>query len=422
LPKRTYTTDEPLTATADVSHFGPADLLNVQPRWTIKDGRGGAVASGKLPILSVPTGMLTTLGTFSASLAKATAPAEFTVALAVGEFANDWKIWVYPPINKAEAPAHVVVSRAWDNATKSALATGRSVVLFPQKTNRRLSLRGSFLPVFWSPVWFPDQQPNANGILCDPHHPVFANFPTESRSNWQWWELLNDSRTLILDDTPRGFRPIVQVVDNFARNHKLGNLFETQVGSGKLLVCTMDLLRLAERHPAANQLLKGLYAYTGSPSFRPTLALEQSMLDSLFASNSTNLLQQLGASIHADSEAPGHEAALVMDADPDTCWHTQWEPSPTPMPHELVVDFDHAVTLAGITYLPRQDMTNGRVAECEVFADENQVASARWPNTSELQTVRFARPVTTRTLRLVIKSEVNGNPFASVAELDVLLK
>src|SRR3974390_480182 len=30
-PKRTYTTDEPLTATADVSHFGPADLLKVQP-------------------------------------------------------------------------------------------------------------------------------------------------------------------------------------------------------------------------------------------------------------------------------------------------------------------------------------------------------------------------------------------------------
>ena len=30
------------------------------------------------------------------------------------------------------------------------------------------------------------------------------------------------SRLFILDDTPAAYRPIVQVIDNFARNHKLG--------------------------------------------------------------------------------------------------------------------------------------------------------------------------------------------------------
>jgi hypothetical protein len=110
-----------------------------------------------------------------------------------------------------------------------------------------------------------------------------------------------------------------------------------------------------------------------------------------------------------------------MDDDPGTCWHTKWEPSPTPMPHKLTIEFDRAVTLKGLTYLPRQEMANGRVAECEVFADGNRVASVKWYDTSELQTLRFSQPVTTRTLRLVIKSEVNGNAFASVAELDVLI-
>ena len=90
------------------------------------------------------------------------------------------------------------------------------------------------------------------------------------------------------------------------------------------------------------------------------------------------------------------------------------------MPHELVVEFGREVTLAGITYLPRQDMANGRVRECEIFADGRSVATTKWPNSSELQTLRFTNPVTTRTLRLVIKSEVNGNSFASIAELDVL--
>ena len=421
MPKRTYTINEPFTASADVSHFGPKGLARARPTWTIKDDRSREVAAGKLPELNVPTGTLTSLGTFSASLAKASAPAKLTVTVSLSGFSNDWEIWVYPFSKTPEIPGGLEVSRAWDTATKAALAEGRSVVLFPQRMSRGVSLRGSFLPVFWSPVWFPDQQPNANGIFCDPRHPALAQFPTDSYSNWQWWELLNHSCTLILDDAPADFRPIVQVVDNFARNHKLGNLFEAQVGSGKLLVCTMDLPRDVERYPAASQLLRSLYAYASSSSFRPAQKLQGSTLDRLFASPSTNMLQQLGAKIHADSEASGHEAALAIDDDPDTCWHTRWEPSPTPMPHELVIELNREVTLTGLTYLPRQDMTNGRVSECDVLADGGRVATVKWPNTGELQTLRFNHPVTTHTLRLVIKSEINGNPFASVAELDVLV-
>jgi hypothetical protein len=420
VPKRTYTSDETLTANADVSHFGASDLLNVQPQWTIKDPSGHEVSSGTLPTLSVPTGTLTRLGSFSAPLAKAKAPRKLVVSLSLAEFSNDWEIWVYPRTTNPEPPDTVAVSTAWDESTKASLSSGNTVVLFPIKANRDLSLRGSFLPVFWSPIWFPDQQPNANGIVCDPHHPAFAQFPTDFYSNWQWWELLNNSRTLILDDTPPGFRPIVQVIDNFGRNHKLGNLFETRVGPGKLLVCTMSLPALANHQPAANQLLKSLYSYAASSAFRPAQTLTQAFLDKLFTSHSTNMLQRLGAKVHADCQAPGYEADLAIDDDPNTCWHSTWQPSPTPMPHELVVEFGREVTLAGITYLPRQDMANGRVRECEIFADGRSVATTKWPNSSELQTLRFTNPVTTRTLRLVIKSEVNGNSFASIAELDVL--
>ena len=41
-------------------------------------------------------------------------------------------------------------------------------------------------------------------------------------------------------------------------------------------------------------------------------------------------------------------------------------------------------------------------------------------NTAQLQTVRFEPPVKARYLKVVARSEVNGNPFASIAELDVL--
>jgi hypothetical protein len=67
-------------------------------------------------------------------------------------------------------------------------------------------------------------------------------------------------------------------------------------------------------------------------------------------------------------------------------------------------------------------MSKGRLADCEVFAEGGWVASVKWPNTSELQKLRFQHPVTTRMLRLVVKSEMNANAFASAAELDVLVK
>jgi hypothetical protein len=121
------------------------------------------------------------------------------------------------------------------------------------------------------------------GILCDPKHPALAQFPTEFYSNWQWYELLQNSRSVNLNDTPATFRPIVEIIDNFARNNKLGNLFEARVHGGSLLVCTMDLPLIADKEPAAKQLLRSLYAYVGSRSFTPSEELDSVLLDKLFS-------------------------------------------------------------------------------------------------------------------------------------------
>ena len=96
------------------------------------------------------------------------------------------------------------------------------------------------------------------------------------------------------------------------------------------------------------------------------------------------------------------------------------------MPHHITVDLGRAVTLKGITYLPRQDMASGRIADCEIYCstDANSwaepVAKVKWPNTDMLQTVTFQQPVKARYLKLVAKSEVSGQPFAGIAELDVV--
>ena len=269
---------------------------------------------------------------------------------------------MYPAGPAPAAPPDVMVSRNWDDATRAALAAGKKAVLFPTRANTGQSLSGSFLPVFWSPVWFPTQKPNTMGILCDPKHPLFALFPTECHSNWQWYDLIQQSRSLILDDTPADFRPIVQVIDNFARNHKLGNVFETRVGEGRLLVCTMDLLDKLDRRPAAKQLLRSLYGYVASDRFQPAGQLGLPALEKLLTPPvPTSTLVRLGARIvEADSEdrENGNIAANAIDGDPETIWHTRWQPHNDPMPHHLVVNLGREVTLQGITCLPRQDMAN----------------------------------------------------------------
>jgi len=98
------------------------------------------------------------------------------------------------------------------------------------------------------------------------------------------------------------------------------------------------------------------------------------------------------------------------------------------MPHHLTLDLSKPVTLRGITCLPRQDQGNGRIAQVEIYCSTGPVlsgepkATARWTNTAGLQTVLFEQPVEARYLKLLIKSEFNNNPFASLAELDVLIK
>jgi hypothetical protein len=282
MPKRTYRTDEPFQAKVDLAQYGPADLADARPTWNIRDDKGAVLAMGKLPPLDAPTGRLTGLGEIHASLADAPAPCKLVVSVELQgtKVANDWEIWVYPSHVEARPGADLVVSEKWDEA-RSALAQGKRVIFFASSADSAQSLKGKFLPVFWSPVWFPSQKPNTMGLLCNPLHPLFADFPTEFHSNWQWYELMQHSRAFILDETPAAYRPTLQLIDNFERNHKLGILFEGRVGHGSLLVCGFDLPGMPD-DPPARQLRASLYSYAGSAAFTPNQTLSDELLNRLF--------------------------------------------------------------------------------------------------------------------------------------------
>jgi beta-galactosidase len=131
--------------------------------------------------------------------------------------------------------------------------------------------------------------------------------------------------------------------------------------------------------------------------------------------------------VHTDSEQKGEgEAAQAIDGKPDTYWHTQWQGSAPPPPHELVVDLGMKAELSGITVLPRQDQENGRISEYEIFTSLDgkdwgkAAAKGKFGRGQSLERVMFEKPLAVRFVRLVALSEINGNPWSAIADLDVV--
>jgi hypothetical protein len=123
--------------------------------------------------------------------------------------------------------------------------------------------------------------PGTLGLLMDPDHPLFNSFPTDFHTNWQWFSIIKQSNSFILDNLSKDYYPIVQVIDNLERNHKLGLIFEFRVGKGKLLVCMSRLDEITDK-PEARQLYRSIIDYMGSDDFDPDYQLTTNKLTDIF--------------------------------------------------------------------------------------------------------------------------------------------
>lgn len=426
LSRRLFAESDTLTAEIEIAHFGPEPLGPTPVIWKILSDQGEVLSAGTLPAREVPIGNGIAFGRIETPCADLARPARYTllVSLAGTKIENDWNYWVYAskldPTNEG-----VLIVDHLDEAAATSLAAGGKVLLLPPAACVKTDAVVGFSSVFWNTAWTRGQAPHTLGILCDPEHPVFAAFPTDYHTDWQWWELIHDAAAMTLDAMPPALRPLVQPIDTWFEARRLGLLFEARVGKGKLMVCTMDLKSKLDQRLAARQMRHSILAYMNSDRFDPTETLSIDDVTSLFRPLST--LQKLGATVTADSAAPGHEALDAIDQNPDTIWHTSWDPSPEPHPHEFVIELEKSLPIDGLSVLPRQDMANGRIARFEVYVSDSTGDWGRpavigtWANGSTLQKALFGRPVTGRYVKLVALSEVNGNPYTSIAEIDLLV-
>ena len=291
LTRRTFTTDETLSADVELYHFGARPLAGAKPYWKIVTSRAvGAgrleeeqvVAQGTFATLDVPIGKNIPLGQVAVDLAKLAAPAAYklVVGLTGTPVENDWMFWLYPAKIDAAVPSDVTVTSEWTEA-EAKLAAGGKVLFVPTARdldpNRCPAMRRT--PVFWN-IQMTVRPPRNTvpqfdamlGLLCDTKHPALAGFPTAPNCDWQWTPLIAGVRSVNLTGAPRALKPIVATIDDWNRNWRLGAIVECNVDRGRLLVCVIPLDG-PDVLPGARQLRRSLLDYMATPRFRPAVTM-----------------------------------------------------------------------------------------------------------------------------------------------------
>ena len=280
LPKRYYTAGETMQAEIEVANFSRAEMENPVITWSMNDKMEKQVCSGVLTCDRPARRGLHALATLSLSIPPLRDAQKLTFSLSLEDprRENEWDIWVFPEEVSLDI-GEVIVTDRWDEKSCEALKDGRSVLFLASADVSEVAL--GFSSAFWNTSWTNGQAPHTLGMVVEDTHPVFASFPTDSHSDWQWWELVHSASPMVLDDLPRELSLLVQPIDTWFRSHKLGLLFECMVGKGKLMVCSMDVSSNLEKRLVARQLFHSILSYMQGNQFNPRCILTVEEIGSL---------------------------------------------------------------------------------------------------------------------------------------------
>ena len=291
LPKFCYSGNEAIKGSIKVANYTPTVLKGKQLTWTLTNGQDQVIAQNNIPLL-INQGTLAEVGPLNIALPAIQEAETYALRLAIEgtEYHNHYPLWIYPKHNNVQIPTDINVIKKWDKQAENLLANGAKVLWFPDaKTYKNVTVDGLFQTDYWNYRMFKSicewvkkpVSPGTLGLLMNPSHPAFTHFPTDFHTNWQWFTMIKNSHPLILDQLPDNYRPIVQVIDNVERNHKLGMIQEFNVGPGKLLICMTDL-ETQQEYPEARQLYRSLLSYMDSSEFSPQMTLTPAQLIELF--------------------------------------------------------------------------------------------------------------------------------------------
>lgn len=275
LSKRTYLSGEHFNAKMEIYHYGKEAIKGRKLNWTLESEDGTVFRRGALGSRSIQPSTVDSLGTIDFDLFGIDVACKLTLKVEMAGVKNEWDIWVYPQPDKVTGD--FAYACTWDVRTKRLLEEGKNVLLIPEKCRGR---KAHFVGHFWNPVMF-NWNPMIVGTLINAQHPAFSDFPTKEYADWQWWDILNDATAMELDGLSH-ITPLIQSIDSYETNHRLGIAFEARVEKGKLFVLCVDPEKNIDQRIAMKQLLVSVKNYVASDRFVPAETLQLYEVDALF--------------------------------------------------------------------------------------------------------------------------------------------
>ena len=289
---------EKIQAKVKVANYGGSSLKGKKLKWHLAEDEG------VLNIFSYDEGLVD-VGELN-GVFHVQKPTKLLLTLNIEgtEARNSYELWVYP--KKALEKKGVIIAKDLNQEVVKVLKKGGKVLWMPTASSHFVAaddkalladnsvlqadntlsqadnatpytVGGLFQTDYWNYRMFKTicennkkkVSPGTLGILTNPEHPIFKGFPTEMHTNWQWFPVIKESHPLVLDNFAKDYRPVVQVIDNIERNHKLGLVMEWKVGAGKLLVCMSDLEKAAQ-YPEGKAFYQSVIDYMRSADFNPS--------------------------------------------------------------------------------------------------------------------------------------------------------
>ncbi len=436
LYKRTFKADEKFEVDVEIAHFGEKPIENAVPYWKIITHFGATIGEGEFQKSTIPIGKNIPLGKvnlekdFRESVfynivepnSKNTfVNSAYQFKLVVGirgtNIENDWNFWVYPTKIESKEPKNITITHSWDEA-ETKLKRGGKVLYIPRKADLDwTSPPLDTIPVFWTRLMNPAWS-RMLGLWIDKKHPALSQFPTDNFNDWQWTELVKNTRVINLDKLPKNLQPIVQPIDDWNRNYKLGAIFEAKVGKGKLLVSSFDLENDLDERIVARQLRKSILDYMLSGKFAPKVEITSSNFREILFP--TRIMRRL------DATTDIKEQVLAFDGDPNTFW-LAGDQKLERKNQEFTVHFPKSVPFSGLVLMPRQNHRDheGDIREYAISISDDgknwtEIKRGELVSTFDPQKIFFDKTVNAKYLKFTSLSGFGNDKTTAIAELAII--
>lgn len=286
--KYNYEAEEIFNAHIELCYYKNIQLSNFKLLWELKD-ENVVYESGESYVSNISNENYIDICDINIKMPSVTRMKKLNLSLQIADMdvEKNYDLWVYPK-NISIDKAGLNIFNDLSEKAIELLENGEPVILFPKLDSLKNSIEGFYCSDFWCYPMFRSISESMNkevpvgtmGLLIDNAHPIFKHFPSEEYSTYQWWNIVSNSRSIILDNTQKDFRPIVQTIDNFERNHKLGLMFEFNVLNRKLLICTCNIEKIVDE-VEGRQFLFSIFNYIKSKDFNPKFEVSVSELKNI---------------------------------------------------------------------------------------------------------------------------------------------